>query len=145
MTTELTRTVARLLLAPLLMVAAAVLVKGYASVGDGFAAGAIAALAVLLQYLALGYEETERSLPLRHVAGLAPAGLLLALAVAVAPLAAGEPLLTHAPPHGESPVELGTLELVTAVVFDLAICLLVIGVVVSIVRELGRPPEVGAE
>ena len=53
-TTVLTRMVARLLLAPVLVVAAAVLVKGYADVGDGFAAGVIAALGVLLQYLAFG-------------------------------------------------------------------------------------------
>jgi multicomponent Na+:H+ antiporter subunit B len=38
-TTVLTRAVSRLLLAPVLMVAAAVLIKGYADVGDGFAAG----------------------------------------------------------------------------------------------------------
>lgn len=133
--------VARLLLLPLIVVAAAILVKGFTSVGDGFAAGMVAALAVLLQYLALGVEEAERSLPLHRAPVLGATGLLLALAVAIAPLAAGEPILTHAPAPGKSPVKLGTLELATATAFDLAICLLVIGVVVSIIRVLVHPPE----
>ena len=42
MTSLPTRHVARLMLAPVLMIALAVLVKGYADVGDGFAAGVIA-------------------------------------------------------------------------------------------------------
>jgi multicomponent Na+:H+ antiporter subunit C len=65
-TTTLTRMVARGLLAPILVVAAAILVKGYADVGDGFAAGVVAALGVLLQILAFGREEVAAALPLRH-------------------------------------------------------------------------------
>ena len=67
MTTALTRMVARLLLAPVLVVAVAVLIKGYADVGDGFAAGVIAALGVLLQYLAFGRAAVERALRRRGV------------------------------------------------------------------------------
>ncbi|HEU4898811.1 MAG TPA: MnhB domain-containing protein, partial [Actinomycetota bacterium] len=66
MTTALTRMVARLLLVPVLMVAAAFLIKGYVDVGDGFGAGVIAALGVLLQYLAFGRAAVERVLPVRH-------------------------------------------------------------------------------
>ena len=40
------RVVARMLLGPSLVVAAALIVKGYAEVGDGFAAGVIVALAI---------------------------------------------------------------------------------------------------
>lgn len=141
MTSELTRGVARFLLLPLLVLAVAVLVKGYTSVGDGFSAGVIAALAILLQYLAFGFEEAERRLPVRHATAVALSGLLLALVLAAAPLAAGEPLLTHAPSAGVEPVKIGTLELVTAVLFDLAIFLLVVGMVVAVIRALLAPVE----
>ena len=96
MTTVLTRMVARLLLAPVLMVAAAILIKGYVDVGDGFAAGVIAALGILLQYLAFGRAAVQQALPVRHAAKLAVAGLLLSLAVAFVPVLAGGAPLQHA-------------------------------------------------
>lgn len=136
MTTRVTQTVARLVLAPAIVIAIAVLVKGYSSVGDGFSAGMIAALAVLAVYLAFGVREADRLLPPR----LAPAGtivgLLLVLAVTFSSVARGEPLLTHAPSPGADVVRLGTLELITAVVFDVGVFLLVFGAVVGIVRAI---------
>src|SRR5919205_282198 len=99
--TVLTRTVARLLLLPTLMVAAAVLVKGYSQTGDGFSAGVIAATGVLLQYLVFGRRAVRRVLP----GGLAPTailiGLLLALLLAFVPTLLGRPVLTHAPAPNE--------------------------------------------
>lgn len=137
-TTELTRMTARLLFAPILVIAIAVLVKGYDSVGDGFSAGMIAALGLLLQYLALGREETERRLPMRLVPALAFAGLLAALAVATIPLLRGDPILTHVPAPGAEVTVLGTLEIITAVAFDAAIFLLVLGAAVGIIHTIAR-------
>lgn len=141
MTGALTEAVARLLLAPALMLAAAILVKGYSDVGDGFAAGVVAALAVLAQYLALGAREAERLLPV----GLAPAavvaGLTLALLTAFAPVVAGESLFTHAPAPGADVVHLGTLELLTAVVFDVGVFLLVLGAAVGIIHSIAATEE----
>ncbi|MEX0972138.1 MAG: MnhB domain-containing protein [Solirubrobacterales bacterium] len=137
-TTELTKLTARLLFAPILVIAVAVLVKGYESVGDGFSAGVIAALALLLQYLALGREETERRLPMRLVPALAFIGLLAALAVAAIPLLRGDPLLTHVPAPGADVTVLGTLEVITAVAFDAAIFLLVLGAAVGIIHTIAR-------
>ena len=75
------RVVARLLPGPSLMVAAGLIVKGYAEVGDWFAAGVIVALAIALIYVAVGAEGAEAALPiLRHAPTLAVGGLLLALA-----------------------------------------------------------------
>jgi multicomponent Na+:H+ antiporter subunit B len=128
-TTVLTRAVARLLLAPVLMVAAAILVKGYADVGDGFAAGVVAALGVLLQYLAFGRAAVERALPVRRAAQLAVGGLLLA--VAFLPALAGEAPLQHAPPPGAEVAKLGSLELIGAVAFDVGVFALVMGMVVA--------------
>jgi multisubunit Na+/H+ antiporter MnhB subunit len=132
--------IARLLLAPSLVVAAAVVVKGYADVGDGFSAGVIVALGVSLQYLAQDPEAAEAALPALR---LAPAGivsgLLLALAVGGLPLAWGDAVFTHRPLPGTHPVQLGTLELTTALAFDLGVLLLVAGGLVVLVHQLSRP------
>ena len=136
MTTALTRTAARLVLAPTMVVAAAILVKGYSDVGDGFNAGVVAALGVLTQYLAFGRSEVERLLPVRLAPAAAITGLVLALTVTFAPVLVGDPPLTHLPGPGEDVVRLGTLELLTAVVFDVGVFLLVLGAVVGIIRTI---------
>lgn len=134
MTTVLTRMVARLLLVPILMVAAAILVKGYVDVGDGFAAGVIAALGVLLQYLAFGRAAVERVLPVRHAPKLAIGGLLVALAIAFVPTLGGRAPLEHAPAPGAEVIHLGSLELLTAVAFDVGVFALVLGMVVATIH-----------
>ena len=141
MTTVLTRAVARLMLAPTLVIAVAVLVKGYADVGDGFSAGVIAAVAILIQYLAFGRAEADRALPLRLIPPAAFAGLLVALALAFWPALRGDPILTHLPSAGSDAVKLGTLELITAVAFDVAVFLLVLGAVVGIIRAIAMAGE----
>ncbi len=143
MSTALTQMVARLLLAPILLVALAVLVKGYASVGDGFAAGVIAALGILLQYLAFGREEVERLLPVRLIPAAGFAGLVGALALAAWPLLRGEPLFTHLPRAGSEVTKLGTLELTSAIAFDLTVFVLVLGAAVGIVHAIARESEEG--
>jgi len=143
-TSVLTQSVARLLLAPILVVAVAILVKGYADVGDGFSAGVIAALGILLQYMAFGREEAERQLPVRLLPACTFAGLLAALAVAFWPVLRGDALLEHLPPPGASVIELGTIELITAVLFDAAVFLLVLGALVGIVHAIARSGEEGA-
>ncbi len=126
--TILTRAVARLLLLPIFMVAAAILVKGYAEVGDGFGAGVIASLGILLQYAALGYRAARRRLPpVRFAPYIALCGLAIALLVAFIPVARGRAIMTHSPGVGETVIHLGTLELLTAVAFDVGVFLLVFG------------------
>jgi multisubunit Na+/H+ antiporter MnhB subunit len=145
-TTVLTRMVARLLLVPVLMVAAAILIKGYVDVGDGFAAGVIAALGILLQYLAFGRAAVQQALPVRHAAKLAVAGLLLSLAVAFVPVLAGEAPLQHAPAPGAAVVHLGSLELLTAVAFDVGVFALVLGMAVATIDLIaGTPNERGSQ
>jgi multicomponent Na+:H+ antiporter subunit A len=133
-----TRVMARLLFFPTLLVAAAILVKGFAQTGDGFSAGVVAALGVLLLYLAFGHEKIERLPPVRHATAIAFVGLLVTLCVAAAPLFWGETVLTHYPPPGSEPVHLGTLELMTAVLFDAGIFLLVFGFAVGVVSIFAR-------
>jgi len=125
------------LLGPALMVAAAIIVKGYTDVGDGFSAGVIVALAVALRYVALGRERTEAGLPLlRHAPAIAAAGLLAALAVGFFPVALGDAPFTHFPRAGEAVIHIGTLELLTAVAFDVGLFLLVAGTLVTLVHQV---------
>lgn len=134
------RVVARLLPGPSLMVAAGLIVKGYAEVGDGFAAGVIVALAVGLTYVALGAEGAEAAQPmLRHAPKLAVGGLLLALASGFFPLVYGEPPVTHRPGPGEHVVKVGALELFTPLLFDIGVFLLVVGVLTMLLHQFGRP------
>jgi multisubunit Na+/H+ antiporter MnhB subunit len=131
--------VAPRLLGPALMVAFAILVKGYADVGDGFSAGVILALAVSLRYVTLGVEGAERGLPvLRHAPRVAVAGLLLGLASGFFGVVRGDPPFTHVPPPGDHVVKIGTLELITAVAFDVAVLLIVAGTLVTLVHHLAR-------
>lgn len=132
----LVRAVARLLAPAIFVVSIAVLVKGYTSPGDGFSAGAIAALGLLLRYIVSGREEVEQRTPIRLVVPGAVVALLLALAVVAIPIALGDPLLTHRPLPGVEPVKIGTLEIITAVAFDVAIYLVVLGAVAGIVHAI---------
>ena len=138
MTTVLTRTIARALFLPSLVVAVAVLVKGYVGAGDGFAAGVIAALAVLLQVVVFGHEEVGRRLRLRFAPVVAFTGLGIGLAVAFVPALLGRPIMTHAPAPGDEVVHLGTLELLTAVLFDVGVFLLVLGFAISAITMFSR-------
>jgi len=132
------------LLGPAVMVAAAIIVKGYTDVGDGFSAGVIVALAIALRYVTFGSERAERSLRiLAHAPVVAAGGLLLALAVGFLPVAAGDPPFTHRPGPGADVVKLGTLELISAVAFDVGVFLLVCGVLVMLVHHLARLVEAG--
>lgn len=143
-TSVMTRVVARLLLAPTLIAAVAILVKGYAQPGDGFSAGVVAALGILMQYLAFGRYEVERMLPVRGIGRLSYVGLLIALTVAIVPLFLGDPIFTHYPAPGAHVIYIGTIELITAVAFDCGIFLLVLGYgtgIISLVSKVMDDPS----
>ena len=137
-TSVLTETVARVLLLPTVVAAVAILVKGYAQPGDGFAAGVVASLGIMLQHLALGRREAEKLAVVRHAPLLTGAGLGLSLLVATVPLFLGDPVLTHYPRPGGHVVHLGTLELITPVLFDVGIFLMVFGFVVGAMNAFAR-------
>jgi multisubunit Na+/H+ antiporter MnhB subunit len=129
--------VAPRLLAPAVMLAAALIVKGYTDAGEGFSAGVIVALAVALRYVALGHRRAERTFPIaRHAHIVAAAGLVIALACGFGSVLVGEPPFTHLPLAGEPVIHLGTLEVTTAVGFDVGLFLLVFGSMVVLLRHL---------
>lgn len=144
MNSLLVRLISRLLLMPSFVVAFAVLFKGYAQPGDGFSAGVIAAMGILLQYIAFGFETVEEDLPVRHAAWLATGGLALALTTVFVPPLLGYPILTHFPRPGETVIHFGLFAIHTAVLFDVGVFLLVLGFSVSALRwiaQAGREVE----
>jgi multisubunit Na+/H+ antiporter MnhB subunit len=122
---------ARLLLLPILVLAVALLVKGYTDVGDGFSAGLLAALAVLLQYVAFGRRAVRRALPVELAPAVAFAGLGLTVAIVFAPVLWGDSPVTHYPGPRSDVTQLGTLELLTGVAFDVGVFLFVLGLGVA--------------
>ena len=137
----LPRAVARFLLLPIGMIAVALFVTGLSGAGDGFVAGTLAALGIVLQDVVFGHREADRLLPVRRAPLAAAVGLALGVGIAFTPLLFGDPVLTHLPPAEEKVTKLGTLELATSVAFDAAVFLTVFGVVVGIVRELAWAAE----
>ena len=59
------------------------------------------------------------------------------------PIAFGEPPVTHVPGPGDDVVKIGTLELISAVAFDVGVFLLVCGALVTVVHHLARLVEEG--
>jgi multisubunit Na+/H+ antiporter MnhB subunit len=102
----------------------------------------VVARAVALRYDTLGAARAERSLPvLRYAPAVAVSGLLFALAIGFFPVILGEPPLTHYPRAGDPVAEIGTLELTTAVAFDVGVFLLVAGSLVELIHQLARLVE----
>ena len=143
-TTSMTQAVARALLPISVMVGIATLIKGYTDSGDGFSAGVILALGAVTQIACFGIGVIDRIPVLRYSPIAAYIGLLLALAIAIVPVFFGQPLFTHWPPVGETPLHFGTLEIITAVGFDISVCLLVFGFVVGTMTLLARTASVAS-
>lgn len=134
----MTQRISRLLFAPTLMVAFAVLIKGYVGAGDGFAAGIIAGMAFAMQFVAFGERNVRRSLHTRYAPVVAMCGLALALACTFLPVLRGLPLLTHWPPPDARVLHFGTVEILTAVAFDVGVFLLVVGFTVTALALVSR-------
>lgn len=109
--------------------------SGHNAPGGGFAGGLTAGLALTLRYLAGGRYELGEALPVDagHVLG---AGLTLAAGTAVSSLLLGAPPLSSAIIEVSLPV-IGHVKVVTALLFDLGVYLIVVGLVLDVLRSLG--------
>jgi multicomponent K+:H+ antiporter subunit A len=130
------RVAARLLMPLALLVAVFFFVRGEAHPGGGFVAGLVAAVAVLIQYMANGVAWTERRAPISHRAAVA-SGVLLAVLTGLWSLLRGAPFLTQAavdvPLPGMHPVHLSTV-----MVFDLGVALTVVGATLLALVNIAR-------
>lgn len=132
------QTGARVLLVPGFVIAIAIMMKGYADIGDGFSAGVIAALVVIVQGLAFGAEELENIAAARLAPMLGIIGLGMAYAIVFVPTMFGYPLLTHFPRMNQDVVHFGALEFITPVLFDIGVFLVVYGFCVGSMMAVSR-------
>ena len=125
----------RLVFPTMMMLSSYFFFAGHNAPGGGFAGGLTAGLALVLRYLAGGRYELAEALPV-------DAGHLLGTGLALSAGTAAGSLLLGAPPLTSSIVEVtlpvvGHVKLVTALVFDLGVYLIVVGLVLDVLRSLG--------
>jgi multicomponent Na+:H+ antiporter subunit A len=121
---------------PILVFSLFLLAAGHNQPGGGFAGGLVAGVAVLLAWAGGGIELVRRIVPLRSSA-LMGAGLMLATLTALAPLMLDLGFLESGYVEVGVPL-IGDVKLVSAVLFDIGVYLLVIGMSLGLVRALGE-------
>jgi multicomponent Na+:H+ antiporter subunit A len=127
--------VARLLFHTFMMVSLYLLVAGHNDPGGGFAGGLMAGLALTVRYLAGGRYELERSTPI-NAGTMLGTGLALAALYALTPVFLGGSVMQSYTVEVDLPV-FGHEKFVSALVFDVAVYLIVVGLVLDILRSLG--------
>lgn len=130
----------RMLMQPLLPLALAVaiyiLLRGHNLPGGGFVAGLVTGVALILQSLASGTAYARERLP-GNYPRLMALGLGLATVTGMLSGLLGRPFLTSAHGHLTLPL-LGDIELASALLFDIGVYLVVVGVVLMILSELAH-------
>ncbi|MCA0872453.1 monovalent cation/H+ antiporter subunit A [Seohaeicola saemankumensis] len=119
-----------------LMVAAYIFFRGHNLPGGGFIAGLIAAIAVIMQYMAsgFGWAAERQRIPYHGIIG---SGVLVAAVTGMGAWFNGLPFLTSA--FGYVHIEpLEEFELATAALFDLGVFLAVVGAVMLALESLAR-------
>lgn len=122
----------------IVMVSVYVSFRGHNAPGGGFAGGLIAGCAFVLRFLAGGALQVRRS-DIARPDVLIGAGLLLAVATALAPVVLGDSLLESTIWKPEVPF-VGEVKVVSSAFFDLGVYFLVIGVVLAVLLALGAEP-----
>ncbi|MDE4172839.1 monovalent cation/H+ antiporter subunit A [Phaeobacter sp. PT47_59] len=119
-----------------LMIAAYIFFRGHNLPGGGFIAGLIAAIAVIMQYMASGFSWTsERQRFYYH--GIIGSGVLIAAATGIGAWFNDLPFLTSAFGYLHWP-PLNEFEWATAALFDLGVFLAVVGAVLLALESLSR-------
>jgi multicomponent K+:H+ antiporter subunit A len=126
----------RLLLPLAVTVGIFLFLRGHNLPGGGFIAGLVISIALLMQFMASGFEWADRRRPIdRH--GLIAWGVLVATATGAGAALFGLPLFTTG--HDYFPVPLiGEVHLATALLFDIGVALAVVGAVMLALAELSH-------
>lgn len=111
------------------------LFAGHNAPGGGFVGGLVAGAAIVLRYVQGGTPMVRETVAVAPQA-LLGAGLAVAIAVSVAPLAVGEPFFASAIYSLDLPLA-GTVKLASTLAFDVGVYLVVLGLVLGALVELG--------
>ena len=129
-------TVSQSLLPLAVMVSVYIFFRGHNLPGGGFIAGLITAVAIILQYIAQGVDWVKERMNVEYQRVVA-VGLLIALFTGVGSWVFGRPFLTSWFDYFDIPL-LGTIELASAIAFDLGVYITVVGSTLLILASLGK-------
>lgn len=128
-----------MLMRPLLPLALAVsvfvLLRGHNLPGGGFIAGLVAAVAVMLQYLAGGLDFAAARIRIDYVRAIA-AGLAIAVATGLGSWFFGRPFMTSAFGYVDPPL-VDKFEIASAMAFDIGVFVVVLSGILLVLTELG--------
>ena len=137
--TVILRTASRIIVPLSLIFAAYIYFKGHQTPGGGFVGGLVASVALILHRMSEKEGSLQRMLPVRERT-LIGWGLLLAMGTGVVAMIAGLPFLTSGHTAVKLPAGPGnsaqTIEVASAMAFDLGVVLVVTGVVVGMINAL---------
>jgi multicomponent K+:H+ antiporter subunit A len=110
--------------------------RGHNQPGGGFIAGLVVSIAILMQYMASGFEWADRRRPIdRHK--LIAWGVLVASATGAGAVLFGLPFFTTGHDYFYMPL-IGEVHLATALLFDVGVALAVLGAVMLALAELSH-------
>ncbi|GAB2539782.1 Na+/H+ antiporter subunit A [Brachybacterium huguangmaarense] len=135
--------ITRLAFPLLMMFSIYLLMAGHNLPGGGFAGGLVAGLALTLRYLAGGRYELVEAAPV-HAGFVLGAGLFVSSLAALAPLAFGGAIFQTVTLVEHLPI-LGETHLASALLFDVGVYLIVVGVALDFLRSLGAQIDLQQE
>lgn len=122
-----------------LMVSLYIFLRGHNAPGGGFVAGLVTAMALIIQYIALGQDRAEQLLKAnsgRLYESWIGMGLLIAGGTGIASWFWGRPFLTSAHIYVDPPL-FSTMHLASAAAFDLGVYFTVVGATMLLISVLG--------
>ncbi|WP_078544272.1 Na(+)/H(+) antiporter subunit B [Litchfieldia alkalitelluris] len=109
---------------------------GHYTPGGGFIGGLMTAAALVLLLLAFDAKTVKKIFPV-DFKKVTAVGLLIAVFTGIGSFIFGVPFLTHTYDYFDIPI-LGETGLATAVLFDIGVYLVVIGVTMTIIQTIGE-------
>lgn len=113
-----------------------IFLAGHFAPGGGFVGGLLMASAIVLLLLTYDFKTVKSLLPINYMT-LTAIGLLLALGTASISVFVGDSFFKHYFDYFNLPL-LGKTELHTAMIFDLGVYLVVVGITMIIIQSIGE-------
>ncbi|WP_033541069.1 Na(+)/H(+) antiporter subunit B [Planococcus sp. CAU13] len=120
----------------ILLFAVHIFFAGHYTPGGGFVGGLLTTSAIVLLMLAFGIRTVKKILPINYVV-MTSVGLLVAIATAAASIVFDVPFFTHAYDYFDLPL-FGETSLHSALLFDIGVYLVVVGVTMTIIQTIGE-------
>ncbi|WP_139311224.1 Na(+)/H(+) antiporter subunit B [Bacillus sp. MRMR6] len=130
------QTVTKVVVFIILLFSVSIFFGGHYSPGGGFVGGLLTAAAIVLLLLAYDIKTVAKLIPVDYKLVVAT-GLLISTLTVAGAMFFDVPMMTHAYQYFDIPI-LGHTSLHTAVLFDLGVYLVVVGVTMTIIQTIGE-------